>query len=203
MTAFEDRLRDADPMRHEAVDAAARERMRAAVLSEASTPAARSPRTFGRRAALAAIPIVAIAAFTGSKAWWPSPTLHAAAVRFEIRLAETAPADGLRAVRVGDSDRVIYVEREPVVTNDDIAGATVLPGNAPGEFHVGITLTAAGGAKMRAATAGHIDRPMALLIDGEVVMAPTVRSVVGTEGLLTGNYTREEADRIATGMMLR
>jgi hypothetical protein len=204
MTAFEDRLRDADPVRHEAVDAAARERMRATVLAAAAQPPARSPRTFGRRAALAALGMVVLgAAAAGSRLWFGALTLHAAAVRFEIRLAESTPAPDLQSVRVDGSDRVIYLHRDAVVTNDDVADARVVAGDAPDQFHVAVTLTTEGGEKMRAATAAHLDRPMALLIDGEVVMAPTVRSVVGTEGLLTGNYTREEAEHVATGMMLR
>lgn len=204
MTALRDRMRDADPLRREGVDVAGRERVRATVMAAASRPTTAPSRPFGRRTALAGLTVAAIVlGVAGSKVWLASPSLHAAAVRFEIRLAESTPTLDLQPVRIAGSDRVIYLHREPIVTNDDIAGASVLPGSAPGQFHVGVTLTAAGGEKMRAATAAHIGRPMALLIDGAVVMAPTVRSVVSTEALLTGNYTRDEAERIANGMMLR
>ena len=134
---------------------------------------------------------------------WVTASLHAAAVRFEVRLAETTPTLDLQPARVAGSDRVIYLHREAIVTNDDIATARVVPGSAPSQFHVAVTFTPAGGERMRAATADHLGRPLALLIDGEVVLAPTLRSVVSTEALLTGNYTREEADRVATGMLLR
>jgi preprotein translocase subunit SecD len=56
---------------------------------------------------------------------------------------------------------------------------------------------------MRKATAGHIGGPMAILIDGDVVMAPTLRAPISSSGLISGDFTRREAERIANGMSLR
>jgi preprotein translocase subunit SecD len=203
MTHVKDLLRDADPVRAESSPTHTdREQVRRATIAAAAAPTATSP--VRRRAVLAAA-VIAVAglAIAGSKLWLGSPTLHAAAVRFEIRLAESTPTLDLQPARIAGSDRVIYLHREAIVTNDDIAAAHVMPGSAPDQFHVGVTLLPAAGERMRTATAAHIGRPVALLVDGDVVSAPTVRSAIGAEALITGNFTRDEADRIANGMLLR
>lgn len=200
MTTMKQLLQDADPMRDETPRAADRDRVRQAVLATASTAAHRSQ---PRRLVLAAALGVALIVIAGAR-WWPNGgTVHAAAVRFEARLAESTPTLDLRPVRVRGSERVVYLHPETVVTNDDIVTTRVIPGNAPGQFHVAVTLTPSGGEKMRSATANHIGRPLALLVDGEVISAPTVRDPVGADGLISGNFTQEEADRIAAGMLVR
>jgi len=55
---------------------------------------------------------------------------------------------------------------------------------------------------MQAATAGHIGRPVAILIDGRVVLAPTLRAIIADSAVITGSYTREEAERLAEGLRL-
>jgi hypothetical protein len=204
MTRVEDLLRDADPVRHEPLRADDRARMCERLRAAAASPPASEHRFAGRRAfVIAGLAALAAAGIGGFRLWPVAPTLHAAAVRFEIRLAEATPTLDLQPARVAGSDRVVYLYRDAVVTNDDIATARVVPGNAPNQYQIGVTLTPAAGERMRTATAGHIGRPVALLIDGEVVMAPTVRSVITNQALLTGNYSKDEAERIANGMLLR
>jgi preprotein translocase subunit SecD len=126
-----------------------------------------------------------------------------AAVRFEVRLAETHPASGLREVRIAGSDRVVYLHQEIVVTNDDISQSRIARGETPSRFDVAVTFNLTGAEKMRQATARHVGAPIAILIDGEVVAAPMLRSPIGTEALITGNFTKQEAERIANGMSVR
>jgi preprotein translocase subunit SecD len=123
-----------------------------------------------------------------------------AAVRFEVRLAEDTPAPGLREVKVPGSNRSIYLHPEIVVGNGDIERAEVLPGRDGGQFVVGIIFTTDGTRKMLAATQNHIGRPVAILVDDEVVMAPTVRAAIGERAEINGNYTREEAERVVNGI---
>jgi SecD/SecF fusion protein len=76
----------------------------------------------------------------------------------------------------------------------------MLPGREGLRFVVGVHFTPEGARKMNAATQNHIDRPIAILVDGEVVMAPTVRSTIGDSAEINGNYTREQAERIVNGL---
>jgi len=61
----------------------------------------------------------------------------------------------------------------------------------------------AGAERMRQATAIHLGHPVAILIDGEVVIAPIVRSAISDSAAITGDYTRAEAERIASGVGIR
>jgi preprotein translocase subunit SecD len=135
----------------------------------------------------------------GSQAWWGGATLQAA-LRFEVRLAEDQPAAGLFAARVTGTDRVVYLHQETIVTNDDIAQSGVVAGSGPSRFGIEVLFTTAGAEKMRRATAGHIGKPVAVLIDGEVVMAPVLRSPIGASAVISGDFTRAEAERIVEGI---
>ncbi|HZT76431.1 MAG TPA: hypothetical protein VFA27_07225 [Vicinamibacterales bacterium] len=202
MKTLNDLLRSADPLRDAAPTPDDRERVRRATIAAAARTAPRAG-GLGRRGVLAAGAAALVGlALVGGKAWLGSTTVHAAAVRFEIRLAESTPTLDLQPVRVGP-ERTIYLHRDAIVTNDDIVDARVVPAKTPGQFNIGVRFTPAAGEKLRAATADHIGRPVALMIDGEVVMAPTLRSAFGADALVTGNYTKDEADRIANGMLLR
>jgi hypothetical protein len=210
MNTIREILQDADPLRSESRGREeARERTRRAVLAAASraTPAAR-PRfaaLWTRSALLAAAAAVIVATVVlGSRSWTGGgATLHAAAVRLEVRLAETQPTIGLRAVRVGISGETIYLHPEVIVSNDDIAGTRVVAGDGPSHFGVTVAFTTAGADKMRRATASHIGAPLAILIDGDVISAPTVRSPIAESAMISGDFTHDEAERIAEGMRIR
>ena len=85
-------------------------------------------------------------------------------------------------------------------TGLSVASSKVVAASTPGQFSIDVQLTADGARKMRAATAAHIGRPVAILLDGDVVMAPTVRSAIGGAAMITGDYTRAQAERIVSGM---
>ena len=140
-----------------------------------------------------------ILSWTNYQDWFPTMTPVAAQVRFEVRLAEGHAVPGLRVEQVGDSRSLIYLHMETVVGNDDIARAWVVDDGSP-RFGVGVQLQPGGAARMRQATADHIGRPVAILIDGTVVMAPIVRSPIGDSAVISGRFTREEAERIAAGI---
>jgi hypothetical protein len=202
MKTIRELLQDADPLRHEPTwPAGQRDFRRQTVI--AATSAARAPGRMGSRsriAVLATVASVAIAApFLGSRGWSLFVGDLRAAVRFEVRLAEDKPAPGLREVKVAGSDRPIYLHDEVVVSNSDIAAARLLQAS-PTQYSVGIEFNASGAEKMRVATGGHIGKPMAILLDGQVVMAPVVRASLGASAVITGNFTRPQAERIVEGI---
>ena len=121
-------LRDTDPLRHEPPpDARQRDRIRQSVIAAASTNAGAAGRWFRAPLAVAALAAVMVAAVFAVSLRNPrgSATVYAA-VRFEVRLAETQPATGLIAARVSGSDRVVYLHDEAVVTNADIERCTAI-----------------------------------------------------------------------------
>jgi SecDF, P1 head subdomain len=206
MTNLRELLQDADPLAHEPLAPPQRHAARrAAVLAAASTPGARAaaaPRS--RMAVFAAVAVLLlVAAFLGARMWSPFVSDVQAAVRFEVRLAEEQPAPGLREAKIGDTGRSVYLHAETIVTNSDIASAQVVPGDAPAEYRLDVKFTAGGAAKMRAATASHIGKPVAILLDGQVVMAPVVRTPIADAAMVTGHFTRDQAEKLASGIRIQ
>jgi preprotein translocase subunit SecD len=200
MSSLRTLLQIADPIRHEAprLDAE-RERIRIAILG--ATPADRLARFLTARLTLVAVlAMIAIAVVTlGYEMWAHGTTPVLAAVRFEVRLAEDRPIAGLVVAQVPNSDRILYVHPEIVVGNDDVAQTWVVQDDSSW-FAVAVQLLPSGAERMRQATATHVGRPVAILIDGAVVMAPVVRSPITDTAVITGHFTQAEAQRIADGV---
>ena len=116
----------------------------------------------------------------------------------EIRLAETQPAPGLIEATVQNSDRRIFLHDTSIITNNDVVRAHVLENG--GRFEVAITLAAEGAARMAAATTQHSGKPLAIIVNGDVVAALTVRATIRNEAVITGGFTREQATAIANGL---
>jgi len=195
-------LQEADPLRHEEGRADARlERVRAVVLAAARERPAQHRRPV--LAAAGAMLALAVAVWLGVYAASPWTPSLAAQVRFEVRLAEAQPAPGLVAAEVASTRRMVYLHPEAIVGNDDIAGATVIDGAAAGAFGVEVSLATDGAERLKRATSAHLGRPVALVLDGRVMMAPTVRSPIGDSAIISGPFTEDEARRIAEGISRR
>jgi TonB family protein len=105
--------------------------------------------------------------------------------RMEIRLAETTPGVGLQQANVSGSDRPIYLHATPLATWSDVSLARIIDtGNST--FGVAVTFNSETAARMASATAAHLGRPIAIIIDGRVVSAPIVRAPVSDSGMITG-----------------
>lgn len=196
-------LRDADPLGYEPRRSdMARHISRERILLLARPPASvADPRT-KRRALITAATIVLL---TGVAAgyWLRIAVDVVAAVRFEVHLAEDAPAAGLREAVVGGAGRRIYLHEDAVVTNSDIAHAEVTTGATETTFNVAITFNDTGTSKISRATASHLGKPLAGLIDGAVVKAPVLKGPITTSAVISGDFTRAEAERIVAGIVGR
>ena len=203
MKTISELLRDADPLQHEpARPSGERDFRRQAILVAASRshahPGVRSRSLVTVLIAIALMMIVV--SFLGSRVWSPFVSDVQGAVRFEVRLAEDKPAPGLREAKVSGSNGSVYLHDEVVVDNGDIAEARVVQGSSPSQYAIDIKFNAAGAEKMRAATGSHVGKLLAILLDGQVVMAPVLRSPIGASALVTGHFTKAQAERIANGV---
>lgn len=118
----------------------------------------------------------------------------------EVRLAEVQPAAGLIEASMPGSSEKIYLHREIVVTNADVVQARVVPGNGGSDFSITVGFTREGAVKMAQATASHLNRPLAILINGQVVTAPTLRDPISDSAVIYGNFTSSDAAAIAEGL---
>src|SRR5216684_7844486 len=151
MKTVSDPLRDADPLRHEPDrPESERVRLRHAIVAAASDVTPPSPWFRRPVALLAAVALIVVCVVAvGSQIWSRGgATLQAAAIRFEMRLAEDHPGAGLREARIAGSDRVVYLHQEIIVTNEEIAQSHVVQGNGPSQFGVGVEFNASGAQKM-------------------------------------------------------
>jgi preprotein translocase subunit SecD len=101
--------------------------------------------------------------------------------------------------RVAGTDRLVYLHPEAIATNDDVERAEVVAGEG-GRFSIAVRFTPSGAQKMERATSAAVGKRLAVLIDGQVVADPVVRGPIGASGVLTGNFSRADADKIAAGI---
>lgn len=153
------------------------------------------------------VPIVLallIATFVGLR-MWVEPAVSSssvAAVRFEMRLAERNPGPGLtEAIVRGAPSSKVYLHPEPVLANEHLESAQV--GEANGQPTVEFETNATGAILLRQATAANKGKLLAILVDGEVCMAPVINARIGGRGVLQGSFSPIEAERIAQGILAR
>jgi preprotein translocase subunit SecD len=118
------------------------------------------------------------------------------AAKLEIRRAEKDPADGLTEATIVGSKVKVYLHQTIEITNADIAAARAAE-DGSGKPALEIMLTKEGATKLRRITEAHKDRPLAILVDGKVLAAPTVKAAIGEVAWITGNFTREEVESLA------
>jgi hypothetical protein len=205
MKTIKELLQETDSLNHEPLwTAAERDAIRQNAVLAASRGGAK--RNFWSRPSLLiasvmfVVVMLAVAFGYGPRMW--SQNVQAA-VHFEMRLAENNPAPGLTAAIVAGSGRTVYLHEEVLITNSDLTQAVVTSGRAPGTFNVEVVFNAASTERIMRATADHIGRPIALLIDGSVVNAPTIRSAIGGSAIINGDFTKADAEMMAAGIEKR
>jgi SecD-like export protein len=202
MKEIRELLQDADPLRRELpVPTDQRDLRRRAVLSAASRSYA-GEELRSRFAVFSAVALVVIVAvFLGARIWFVSEAQ--AAVRFEIKLAEESPGPGLREVKAPGSDRSVYLHDEAIATNSDIATARVVDGGDASHYAIAVEFNTAAAQKIRSATEKHVGRPLAILLDGQVALVLKVRTPIGGSAMITGDFTKAQAERIANGITMQ
>ena len=120
-------------------------------------------------------------------------------VLLELRLAEAVPVRGLTfEATITNTGKKLFLHYATVVTNGDVSRARVV--ESAGKYEVAIRLTDDGAAKMASATAKHTGRPIAIILDGNVVADVTIREALRNEVVFSANFTQAEATRIVAGL---
>ncbi|MDH3745786.1 MAG: protein translocase subunit SecD [Acidobacteriota bacterium] len=89
------------------------------------------------------------------------------------------------------------LEKRSVITGRDLR--TARPGL--GEFNqpiVNFFLTPEGGKAFAAATGANVGRSLAIVLDGQVRSAPRINSRIADQGLIEGDFTRQEVEDLST-----
>lgn len=206
MRTLRELLLEADPLQHEtARPPGERDLRRQAVLTAASASRVHAGVLSRSRIVIfagAALVLIVVSSL-GSRLWSPLVSVVQGAVRFEVRLAETKPGPGLREAKLSGSDQSVYLHSEVVVDNSDIAMARVIQPAGSSQYAVDIKFNASGAEKMPAATRSHLGKLAAILLDGRVVMAPVIRSPISESAIISGNFTKAQAERIVSGIAVQ
>tara|TARA_Y100000589_G_C27185339_1_gene642410 strand:- start:1218 stop:1673 length:456 start_codon:yes stop_codon:yes gene_type:complete len=114
-----------------------------------------------------------------------------AGYEFAIKPAWNHQMNGLQHYSLANGNN-IWVQQGAIVTADDIKKATYTPDNL-GEPAVTITLDAAGSARMSRFTSGHLNQPLAVFVDDNLLSAPMVRSELSNQFMILGMSDKDHA----------
>ena len=108
------------------------------------------------------------------------------------------PGSGNEILPSLDDEGVYYIlERAPVVTGDDLVDAQP-DFDENGRPAVSFRFNASGARAFGDYTAENIGNPFAIVLDDEVISAPTIQShIPGGSGIITGDFTVEESTELA------
>ena len=123
-----------------------------------------------------------------------------APVTLEFRPGSQSPGPGLTKMTVPGSERTVYVSDDVLLSNADVESAHTVSG--PSGPQIEIVFTKAGAKRFTKATEQNIMKPLAILVDGKLLSAPIVREkITGRRAVISGQFTEQEARRIADGIV--
>lgn len=129
-------------------------------------------------------------------------TAYGARLPTEFRLGESVPSDGLTAMTVRGSNEKVYLHSQAILTNYHVASASAV--NSPYGAQIKLQLTDAGREILAQVTGKNINKQLGIVVGREVLCAPTIMTPIPDgEVLISGNFTEEEAMRLAQDIMGR
>ncbi len=94
--------------------------------------------------------------------------------------------------------RTFYlVRREAVITGRDLKNARAGIDPQSNTPDVQFSLLPQGASKFKRETGRNVGRQLAIILDGSVESAPRINSQIGDSGVITGQFTAQEADELA------
>jgi preprotein translocase subunit SecD len=110
--------------------------------------------------------------------------------------ADAGPRNFL-APDIEDEGRFYVLNEEEVVSGEDLTDAQPAF-DQNGRPAVSFRFNPSGARRFGDYTAAHIGQPFAIVLDGQVISAPTIKShIAGGSGIITGNFTVESTTHLA------
>lgn len=137
------------------------------------------------------LPVVLVGCWGGEPG--TSKTVH-----LEFRAVQSEPEEGYTEQHLWTGER-FYVADSVLLDERDVERAAVVM--REGRPEVEMVMTIAGAQRWERATERRVGQRIGMLVDGTLVSAPIVRAPIrGGRALLQGNFSEEEAQRIARGL---
>lgn len=131
----------------------------------------------------------------------PAPELPP--VTLEFRIADTIAVPGWEQVTILESGETVHVAPNPVLTAQDLkvvkAAEQRWGPDRPvqqGQLAIRFECNRTGAAKLRAATSANLKKRLAIVVDGRVIMAPTIQAAIGESAELTGSFSPAERQHL-------
>jgi len=119
----------------------------------------------------------------------------------QFRLVEEKEGPDTVAMQVKGKNETLHVNKQALLNALDVRSAKAThatPGHYPA---VSLSLTREGTKKFGEVTAENVNRRLAVVVDGQLVSAPVIRSrVEGGKAVITGSFTIEEAQELASAI---
>jgi preprotein translocase subunit SecD len=133
-----------------------------------------------------------------------TPTIVFTPPALQFRLvvdSPTADSEQMTVVQQNNSSRqpeVLNVQKEVLLDNSVVKSATVVV-DSGGNPEIDVKLTDDGAKRLAEVTRQNIGKRLALVVDGKLYEAPRIATAItGGEALITGHFTKEEAENLAT-----
>jgi protein-export membrane protein SecD len=86
------------------------------------------------------------------------------------------------------------------VMTGDILRTAIATQDQLGQWQIQFDLTSAGSEQFFEYTRANIGNPLVIVLDGRVLSAPTIQAAIRDNGVITGQFSREEAEGLAVQM---
>lgn len=122
-----------------------------------------------------------------------------AAAVVELRLAQDSPGDQLTKASVVDGDQIVYLHPTVITSSQDVSSAAVVS-DSDGHPTISVTFNEEGAKKIAEVTTEHRGKRIAIVVDDKVISAPRILATIQSRAQITGNFTIQEAVRIADSL---
>ncbi len=100
----------------------------------------------------------------------------------------------------GRSSGVYLVARTPVVRGPDIRDARAQQGQMPGSWETNFVLSQDAAKRFGAYTGANIGNRLAIVLDGKVLEAPSIKSQINDQGVIEGAPSQQDASDLALNL---
>ena len=114
---------------------------------------------------------------------------------FELRLAHFKPRAEWAEYTVPGSQQKVYLDNKPLAKLFDVSFVRVID-DVAGQPEIEIHFAGSSAPEIQEMTQSHLNQPVAMLQDGELLSAQTLQKPFGGMTIITGSFSRGEAEQI-------
>ena len=120
----------------------------------------------------------------------------------EFRIAAESPVEGWQKMKVRDSDQQIFVSNDVSLDGSDVKRVSFYS-RPQGHPVMGLEFTDEGAKKMKFITSQNHGKLLTIMLNGEVISAPIIRSTVSQEAEISGAFDNDDLLAFFHAIVLR